>query len=112
MRIRAVPSSHSNVVQYSCRIYGGSRRAPVAKWLTRWSAKPAFAGSIPARCSTKKRSHTGHSANDPNHRRAMNEKTRLKALTTTLILATSTRLALHAQTAQPYQGVVGRTLAE
>jgi hypothetical protein len=23
----------------------------VAKWLTRWSAKPVFAGSIPARCS-------------------------------------------------------------
>ena len=26
-------------------------RAPVAKWLTRGSAKPVFAGSIPARCS-------------------------------------------------------------
>jgi hypothetical protein len=25
----------------------------VAKWLTRWSAKPVFAGSIPARCSIK-----------------------------------------------------------
>jgi hypothetical protein len=24
----------------------------VAKWLTRWSAKPVFAGSIPARCSS------------------------------------------------------------
>ena len=23
----------------------------MAKWLTRWSAKPVFAGSIPARCS-------------------------------------------------------------
>ena len=26
--------------------------APVAKWLTRGSAKPVFAGSIPARCSS------------------------------------------------------------
>ena len=26
-------------------------RAPVAKWLTRWSAKPVFEGSIPSRCS-------------------------------------------------------------
>jgi hypothetical protein len=25
----------------------------MAKWLTRWSAKPVFAGSIPARCSNK-----------------------------------------------------------
>lgn len=42
----------------------------------------------------------------------MKERRRLKALTSTLILATSAKLALHAQTAQPYQGVVGRTLAE
>jgi arylsulfatase len=42
----------------------------------------------------------------------MKEKAILKAFTTTLILATSAKLALHAQTAQPYQGVVGRTLAE
>ncbi len=26
-------------------------RAPVAKWLTRWSAKPVFMGSTPIRCS-------------------------------------------------------------
>jgi hypothetical protein len=26
-------------------------RAPVAKWLTRWSAKPVFMGSNPIRCS-------------------------------------------------------------
>jgi arylsulfatase len=42
----------------------------------------------------------------------MNEKTVLKALTSTLILAAGADLALHAQTAHPYQGVVGRTLAE
>jgi arylsulfatase A-like enzyme len=42
----------------------------------------------------------------------MKEKSILKALTSTLILATSAELALHAQTAQPYQGVIGRTLAE
>jgi len=42
----------------------------------------------------------------------MKEKSVLKALTSTLILATSVRLSLHAQAAQPYQGVVGRTLAE
>jgi arylsulfatase len=42
----------------------------------------------------------------------MNEKNVLKALTSTLIFAVSARLSLHAQTAQPYQGVVGRTLAE
>jgi hypothetical protein len=30
----------------------GFFRAPVAKWLTRGSAKPVFAGSIPARCSS------------------------------------------------------------
>ncbi len=42
----------------------------------------------------------------------MKEKSVLKALTSTLILATSARLSLHAQATQPYQGVVGRTLAE
>ena len=42
----------------------------------------------------------------------MNEKSILKALTSTLILAVSARLSLHAQATQPYQGVVGRTLAE
>jgi hypothetical protein len=42
----------------------------------------------------------------------MKEKNVLKALTSTLILATGTRLSLHAQDAPPYQGVVGRTLAE
>ena len=35
-----------------------------------------------------------------------------KVLTSTLILASSARLVLPAQQAQPYQGVVGRTLAE
>src|SRR5260370_12553479 len=42
----------------------------------------------------------------------MKEKSVLKAWTSTLILATSARLSLHAQATQPYQGVVGRTLAE
>ena len=42
----------------------------------------------------------------------MNEKSVLKALTSTLILAAGARLSLQAQSAQPYQGVVGRTLAE
>jgi arylsulfatase len=42
----------------------------------------------------------------------MKEKSILKALTTTLILATSARLSLHAQEPQTYQGTVGRTLAE
>ncbi len=42
----------------------------------------------------------------------MKEKSVLKALTSTLILATGARLSMHAQEAQPYQGVVGRTLAE
>ena len=42
----------------------------------------------------------------------MNEKSVLNALTSTLILAAGASLPLHAQTAQPYQGVVGRTLAE
>jgi arylsulfatase A-like enzyme len=36
----------------------------------------------------------------------------LKVLTLTLILASSAEFALQAQTTQPYQGVVGRTLAE
>ena len=42
----------------------------------------------------------------------MKERSILRAVGSTLMLATSARLALHAQTAQPYQGVVGRTLAE
>src|SRR3984885_2195813 len=42
----------------------------------------------------------------------MKEKSVLKALASTLLLATSAGLLLHAQTPQPYQGVVGRTLAE
>ncbi len=42
----------------------------------------------------------------------MKEKSVLKALTSTVILALGARLSLHAQEAQPYQGVVGRTLAE
>jgi arylsulfatase A-like enzyme len=42
----------------------------------------------------------------------MKEKGILKALTSTLILATSAKFATHAQSAQPYQGVIGRTLAE
>jgi arylsulfatase len=42
----------------------------------------------------------------------MKKKSVLKALTSTLILALSARLSLHAQATQPYQGVVGRTLAE
>jgi SRSO17 transposase len=42
----------------------------------------------------------------------MKEKSILRALTSTLILASGAKLALHAQTSQPYQGVVGRTLAE
>jgi arylsulfatase A-like enzyme len=36
----------------------------------------------------------------------------LKMLTLTFLLASGAHLALHAQAAQPYQGVVGRTLAE
>ena len=43
---------------------------------------------------------------------SMNEKRIFKALTSTLILAVGSRLSLHAQEAQPYQGTVGRTLAE
>ena len=42
----------------------------------------------------------------------MKKRRRLKALTSALIFATSARIVLHAQTAQPYEGVVGRTLAE
>jgi len=42
----------------------------------------------------------------------MKEKRIFKAFTSTLILASGAKLALHAQTSQPYQGVVGRTLAE
>jgi arylsulfatase len=42
----------------------------------------------------------------------MDEKGLLKALTSALIFAVSARLSLHAQSAQPYQGAVGRTLAE
>ena len=42
----------------------------------------------------------------------MNEKTILKTATLALFLAAGARTTLHAQTAQPYQGVVGRTLAE
>ena len=33
------------------RLVAAESRAPVAKWLTRRSAKPVHAGSIPARCS-------------------------------------------------------------
>jgi arylsulfatase A-like enzyme len=42
----------------------------------------------------------------------MRTKSVLKALTLTLLFATSARLSLHAQETHPYQGVVGRTLAE
>ena len=42
----------------------------------------------------------------------MNEKSVLNAMTSTLILAAGASLPLHAQSSQPYQGVVGRTLAE
>ena len=42
----------------------------------------------------------------------MKEKSILTALTSTLILGLSAKLTLLAQEAQPYQGVVGRTLAE
>ena len=42
----------------------------------------------------------------------MNEKSVLNVMTSTLIFAAGASLPLHAQTAQPYQGVVGRTLAE
>jgi arylsulfatase len=42
----------------------------------------------------------------------MKKKRVLKALTSTLLLAMSARLSLHAQATKPYQGVVGRTLTE
>ena len=42
----------------------------------------------------------------------MKDKSVLKTLASTLILATSARLSLQAQTSQPYQGTVGRTLAD
>jgi len=42
----------------------------------------------------------------------MKPRTVFTALTSTLLLASSADMALHAQSAQPYQGVVGRTLAE
>src|SRR5271169_5797978 len=42
----------------------------------------------------------------------MKNNSLLKVLILTLILASSAELALHAQATQPYQGVVGRTLAE
>jgi len=42
----------------------------------------------------------------------MNEKSFFNALTSSLLIAAGVSLPLHAQTAQPYQGVVGRTLAE
>jgi len=42
----------------------------------------------------------------------MRNKSVLKALTSTLLIATSAILSLHAQQTQPYQGVVGRTLAQ
>src|SRR5664279_4581538 len=46
------------------------------------------------------------------NRRFMNEKSILKALTSTLIFAAGAQQSLHAQATQPYQGVLGRTLAE
>ncbi|MGA2738900.1 MAG: arylsulfatase [Bryobacteraceae bacterium] len=42
----------------------------------------------------------------------MRKKSVLKALTSTLLFAACARLSLHAQETQPYQGVVGRTLAQ
>jgi arylsulfatase A-like enzyme len=42
----------------------------------------------------------------------MNGKRILKVLASALILAASAQIALHAQQAQPYQGTIGRTLAE
>jgi arylsulfatase len=42
----------------------------------------------------------------------MRKKSMWKALTSTLLLATTAKQTLSAQTAQPYQGVVGRTLTE
>jgi arylsulfatase A-like enzyme len=43
---------------------------------------------------------------------AMKKKTALRALTSALILAVGAKLQVAAQATQPYQGVVGRTLAE
>jgi arylsulfatase len=45
-------------------------------------------------------------------RSSMKERSVLKTLTSALILAVGARLSLHAQEPQPFQGVVGRTLAE
>jgi len=42
----------------------------------------------------------------------MNGKLILKVLASAIILASSAQIALHAQQAQPYQGTIGRTLAE
>src|SRR5271168_453651 len=42
----------------------------------------------------------------------MRKKSVIKALASAIILASNTQIALHAQQAQPYQGTVGRTLAE
>jgi arylsulfatase len=42
----------------------------------------------------------------------MKDKNVLKTLASTLLFATSARLSLHAQAIQPYQGTVGRTLAD
>ncbi len=42
----------------------------------------------------------------------MNGKSVLRVLASILVLASTTELTLHAQETQPYQGVVGRTLAE
>jgi arylsulfatase len=42
----------------------------------------------------------------------MKDNSKMKALTSTLILAMTARLPMQAQEAQPYQGTVGRTLAE
>ena len=42
----------------------------------------------------------------------MNEKSALNAIASTLALAAGASFPLQAQTTQPYQGVVGRTLAE
>jgi arylsulfatase len=42
----------------------------------------------------------------------MKDNSKMKALTSTLILAMTARMPMQAQEAQPYQGTVGRTLAE
>src|ERR1700734_2001028 len=46
------------------------------------------------------------------NRSGMRKNSALKVLTSVLILAMGAGPALHAEEAQPYQGVVGRTLAE